>query len=269
MSKIPFWSWAYASRGSDALAGFQKRATGGSSTQFDGLRRGPLVNRYSTKKEKKPGYSLAAASLDSCKQSPPPTSGSPRVLDEFELSAVEPAAWYSPYLTQPLDPVTVLNGSCRTCKYSFIPFYFAEHPVVIAELLVLDAVVVQLVHCAQAVAGQHVDVDDVVAAEHPEEDVVVAAEHPDEDVVVGAAEHPDGVDVTVDDVVGAFAEQPCGTEVVVVVVAIGVAVAVVVAVIVVDDVCATTPTTPTIESATAAATRKTAIFFMLYLSFFS
>jgi hypothetical protein len=127
-----------------------------------------------------------------------------------------------------------------------MPFYFAEHPVVIAELLVLDAVVVQLVHCAQAVAGQLVDVDDVV----------------------GAAEHPDGVDVTVDDVVGAFAEQPCGTEVVVVVV-IGVAVAVVVAVIVVDDVWATTPTTPTIESATAAATRKTAIFFMLYLSFLS
>ena len=123
-------------------------------------------------------------------------------------------------------------------------FYFAEHPVVIAELLVLDVVVAQLVHCAQAVAGQHVDVDVVVGA----------AEHPDEDVVV------------VDDVVGAFAEQPCGTEVVVVV---GVAVAVVVVVIVVevDDVCATTPTTPTIESATAAATRKTAIFFMLYLSF--
>jgi hypothetical protein len=137
-----------------------------------------------------------------------------------------------------------------------MPFYFAEHPVVIAELLVLDAVVVQLVHCAQAVAGQLVDVDDVVGA----------AEHPDGVDVVGAAEHPDGVDVTEDDVVGAFAEQPCGTEVVVVVV-IGVAVAVVVAVIVVDDVCATTPTTPTIESATAAATRKTAIFFMLYLTF--
>jgi hypothetical protein len=82
----------YASRGSDALAGFQKRATGGSSTQLDGSQRGPLVNRYNTKKEKKPGYSLAAASLDSCKQSPPPTSESPRVLDEFELSAVEPAA---------------------------------------------------------------------------------------------------------------------------------------------------------------------------------
>ena len=139
-----------------------------------------------------------------------------------------------------------------------MPFYFAEHPVVIAELLVLDAVVVQLVHCAQAVAGQLVDVDDVVGA----------AEHPDGVDVVGAAEHPDGVDVTEDDVVGAFAEQPCGTEVVVVVV-IGVAVAVVVAVIVVDDVWATTPTTPTIESATAAATRKTAIFFMLYLSFLS
>ena len=135
-------------------------------------------------------------------------------------------------------------------------FYFAEHPVVIAELLVLDVGVVQLVHCAQAVAGQHVDVDDVV----------LAAEHPDEDVVVVAAEHPDEDVVTVDDVVGAFAAQPCGTEVLVVV-AIGVAVAVVVAVIVVDDVCATTPTTPTIESATAAATRKTAIFFMLYLSF--
>jgi len=147
-------------------------------------------------------------------------------------------------------------------------FYFAEHPAVIAELLVLDVGVVQLVHCAQAVAGQHVDVDDVVlAAEHPDEDVVVvAAEHPDEDVVVVAAEHPDEDVVTVDDVVGAFAAQPCGTEVLVVV-AIGVAVAVVVAVIVVDDVCATTPTTPTIESATAAATRKTAIFFMLYLSF--
>ena len=109
----------------------------------------------------------------------------------------------------------------------------------------LDVGVVQLVHCAQAVAGQQVDIDDVV----------VAAEHP-------------VVDVVVDDVVGAFAEQPCGTEVVVVVV-IGVAVAVVVAVIVVelDDVCATTPATPTIESATAAATRKTAIFFMLYLFF--
>ncbi len=133
----------------------------------------------------------------------------------------------------------------------------------------LDAVVVQLVHCAQAVAGQLVDVDDVVgAAEHPDGvDVVGAAEHPDGVDVVGAAEHPDGVDVTEDDVVGAFAEQPCGAEVVVVVV-IGVAVAVVVAVIVVDDVWATTPTTPTIESATAAATRKTAIFFMLYLSFF-
>jgi hypothetical protein len=149
-----------------------------------------------------------------------------------------------------------------------VSFYFAEHPVVMAELLVLDAVVVQLVHCAQAVAGQHVDVDDVVVAEHPDEDVVVvAAEHPDGVDVVVAAEHPDGVDVTVVDVVGAFAEQPCGTEAVVVV-AIGVAVVVVVAVIVVDDVCATTPTTPTIESATAVATRKTAIFFMLYLSFF-
>jgi hypothetical protein len=57
-----------------------------------------------------------------------------------------------------------------------------------------------------------------------------------------------------------LAEQPCGTEVVVVV-ATGVAVAAVV-VVELDDVCATTPATPTIESATAAATRKTAIFFM-------
>lgn|GEM_PF-2282683 len=48
MSKIPFWSGTYASRGSDALAGFQKRATGGS--QFDGLQREPLVNRYKKKK---------------------------------------------------------------------------------------------------------------------------------------------------------------------------------------------------------------------------
>jgi hypothetical protein len=109
---------------------------------------------------------------------------------------------------------------------------------------VLDVGVVQLVHCAQAVAGQQVDIDDVV----------VAAEHP-------------VVDVVVDDVVGAFAEQPCGTEVVVVVV-IGVAVAAAAVIVVeLDDVCATTPATPTIESATAAATRKTAIFFMLYLFF--
>jgi hypothetical protein len=147
------------------------------------------------------------------------------------------------------------NCSFRTCHIS-CAYYLAEHDPVVAELLVLDVGVVQLVHCAQAVAGQQVDIDDVVvAAEHPVVDVVVAAEHP-------------VVDVVVDDVVGAFAEQPCGTEVVVVVV-IGVAVAVVVAVIVVelDDVCATTPATPTIESATAAATRKTAIFFMLYLFF--
>jgi hypothetical protein len=158
------------------------------------------------------------------------------------------------------------NCSFRTCHIS-CAYYLAEHDPVVAELLVLDVGVVQLVHCAQAVAGQQVDIDDVVvAAEHPVVDVVVAAEHPVVDVVV-AAEHP-VVDVVVDDVVGAFAEQPCGTEVVVVVV-IGVAVAVTAAVIVVelDDVCATTPATPTIESATAAATRKTAIFFMLYLFF--
>jgi len=141
-----------------------------------------------------------------------------------------------------------------------VSFYFAEHPVA-AELLVLDVVVVQLVHCAQAVAGQHVDV--VAVAEHPDEDVVAVAEHPDEDVVV-VAEHPDEDVVVVDDVAGALAGQPCGIEAFVLV-AIGVAVAVVVAVIVVelDDVCATTPATPTIESATAAAIRKTAIFFKI------
>jgi hypothetical protein len=57
----------HASAGDDALVGFQKRA--GSSTQFNGLQRGPLVNRYNTKKEKKPGHSLAAISLDSCANS--------------------------------------------------------------------------------------------------------------------------------------------------------------------------------------------------------
>ena len=91
----------------------------------------------------------------------------------------------------------------------------------------LDVGVVQLVHCAQAVAGQQVDIDDVV----------VAAEHP-------------VVDVVVDDVVGAFAEQPCGTEAVVVVAVI----------VELDDICATTPTAPKNENATAATTRTAAIF---------
>ena len=91
---------------------------------------------------------------------------------------------------------------------------------------------------------------DVVVAEHPVVDVVVA-EHPVVGVVV--AEHP-VVGVVVDDVVGAFAEQPCATEAVVVV-AIGVAVAVEL-----DDICATAPTTPKTEKATAATTRTAAIF---------
>ena len=124
---------------------------------------------------------------------------------------------------------------------------------VVDELVMLDVAVAQLVHCVQAVAAQHVDVDDVVvgAAEHPVVD----------DVVVGAAEHPVVDDVVVDDVVGAFAEQPVEVdEVVVVGVAVAVAVAVVVAEL--DDICATTPTTPKIDSATAPATRKTAILFM-------
>ena len=90
----------------------------------------------------------------------------------------------------------------------------------------------------------------VVVAEHPVVGVVVA-EHPVVGVVV--AEHP-VVGVVVDDVVGAFAEQPCGTEAVVVV-AIGVAVAVEL-----DDICATAPTTPKTEKATAATTRTAAIF---------
>ena len=71
---------------------------------------------------------------------------------------------------------------------------------------------------------------------------VLAAEHPDEDVVV------------VDDVVGAFAGQPCGTEVFVVV-ATGVVAEVVVVAVELDDICPTASTTPKIESATAAATR--------------
>jgi len=105
------------------------------------------------------------------------------------------------------------------------------------------------VHCVQAVAGQLVgaQVLHVLAAEHPDEDVVVL----------------DGA--VVDDVVGALAGQPCDTEVLVVV-AIRVAVAVIV--VELEDVCATTPATPTIEIATAAAARKTAIFFMTVPPFF-
>ena len=103
-------------------------------------------------------------------------------------------------------------------------------------------------HCVQAVAGQ------LVGAQVLH---VIAAEHPDEDVVVLAAEHPDEEVVVVDDVVGALAGQPGDTEVLVVV-AIGVAVIVVE----LEDVCAATPATPTIEIATAAATKKTTIFFM-------
>lgn len=163
------------------------------------------------------------------------------------------------------DPTGVQNCSFRTCHISWA-FYFAEHPVVVAELLVLDVDFAQLVHCVQAVVVQLVgaQVLHVLAAEHPDEDVVVlAAEHPDEDVVVLEV-------AVVDDVVAALAGQPCDTEVfdteLLVVVVIGVAVAVIV--VELDDVCATTPATPTIEIATAAATRKTAIFFMTVPPFF-
>lgn len=134
-----------------------------------------------------------------------------------------------------------------SCVVSVCAHYFAEHPVV-AELLTLDVAVVQLVHIAQVVAGQDVDVDDVVGA----------AEHPDVTVVV------DGVDV------GAFAEQPCATEdvVVVAVVAAVVVVAVVVAVEL-EDICATTPTIPNTDRATTAATTKIVTFFIAEPPFFS
>jgi hypothetical protein len=113
----------------------------------------------------------------------------------------------------PLTPSPLENWSFRTCHISR-HFYFAEHPVVVAELLVLDVDFAQLVHCVYAVAEQLVgaQVLHVLAAEHPDEDVVVLAELSDEDVVV-------------DDVVAALAGQPCDTEVLAVV-AIGVAAAV-------------------------------------------
>ena len=133
--------------------------------------------------------------------------------------------------------------------------YFAKHPAVVAELPVLDVDFAQLVHCVQAEAEQLVGVQvlHVLAVAHPDEDVVVlAAGHPDEDVAV------------VDDVVGALAGHPCDTEVLVVV-AIGVATAV--TVVEFDDVCASTPDTLTIASATAAAAKKCAIFFMIILPF--
>ena len=131
----------------------------------------------------------------------------------------------------------------------------------------LDVGVVQLVHCAQDVAGQHVDIDDVVAAEHPVVGVaehpehVVAAEHP----VVGVAEHPEHVVAAEHPVVG-VAEHPehvvAAEHPVVGVVAAEHPVVGVVVVIVVelDDICATAPTAPKIENATAATTRTAAIF---------
>lgn|GEM_PF-4530350 len=118
----------------------------------------------------------------------------------------------------------------------------------------LDVDFAQLVHCVQAAAEPLVGVQVL----H-----VVAAEHTDEDVVVLAAEHPDEI-VIVDDAVGALAEQPRDTEVLALV-AIGVAAAV--AVVEFDGVCASTPPTLTIAIATAAATKKCAIFFMTNTSF--
>jgi DNA replication factor GINS len=47
------------------------------------------------------------------------------------------------------------NCSFRTCHIS-CAYYLAEHDPVVAELLVLDVGVVQLVHCAQAVAVQQI-----------------------------------------------------------------------------------------------------------------
>ena len=110
----------------------------------------------------------------------------------------------------------------------------------------LDVGVVQLVHCAQDVAGQHVDIDDVVAAEHPVVGVV-AAEHPVVGVV--AAEHPVvGVVAAEHPVVGVVAaEHPVVGVVVVIVVEL-------------DDICATAPTAPKIENATVATTKTAAIF---------
>ena len=103
-------------------------------------------------------------------------------------------------------------------------------------------------HFAQVVAGQDVDVDDIVSA----------AEHPDVAVVV------DGVGV------GAFAEQPCATEdVVVVAVVAAVVVVVVVVAIELEDVCATAPAIPNTDRATTTATTKIVTFFIAEPPFFS
>ncbi|MFZ0012199.1 MAG: hypothetical protein WAL97_09950 [Halobacteriota archaeon] len=155
--------------------------------------------------------------------------------------------------TASADPIAVPELVIPDVPYQ-PALLFAEHPVVVAELIVLDVDFAQLVHCVYVVAEQLVgaQVLHVLAAEHPDEDVVVLAEHPDEDVVV-------------DDVVAALAGQPCDTEVLAVV-AIGVAVAV--TVVEFEDVCANTPATLTIDIATAAATKKCAIFFMTILPFF-
>jgi len=157
-----------------------------------------------TKKTKKPGHSLAVA-FDFALSAA--TTTSIRILN------AQPVRLY--VAEHPVVGVVV-------AEHPVVGVVVAEHPVVgvvVAEHPVVGVVVAE--HPVVGVVVAEHPVVGVVVAEHPVVDALVA-EHPVVGVVV--AEHP-VVGVVVDDVVGAFAEQPCATEAVVVVV-IGVAVAV-------------------------------------------